>query len=66
MHETEKGIYSVDDYEYLWIVCAACNERVKVAKNKGNRWIPFDFLPGFLMEHSGCSVDNIYIELEND
>jgi hypothetical protein len=64
MHETEKGIHSVDEHEYLWIVCTACNERVKVAKNKGSYWSTFDFLPDFLIEHGGCSADNIHIELE--
>ena len=56
------------DKEYLCIKCLECEERggdpvhvVKLAKNKGNYFAPFDFLSDFLLDHSGCPTDKIVL-----
>lgn len=52
----------LNDCEYVWIKCTECNDRVKVAKNKGSYFSVFDFLKEFFILHSGCGVDNIVLE----
>ena len=46
-----------NDFEYCWMKCSVCKEKVKIAKNKGNYWATFDskWIEEFLLQHGGCS-----------
>lgn len=53
----------IEKYEYLYLQCIKCNDRVKLAKNKGASWKEFETnLSYFLMNHSECDVKKIKIE----
>jgi len=42
---------SIKGQEYLYIKCTRCNERVKLAQNKGSDWMTYNFLYDFALEH---------------
>lgn len=54
------------EYEYLYIKCLKCNERVKLAKNKGAYWKPYNFLYDFMIEHGAYDhkPEDIVLEWE--
>ena len=43
---------SATGQEYLYIKCTQCNERVKLAKNKGGYWKEYNFVYDFMIEHA--------------
>ena len=55
----------VNEVEYVWIKCRDCNDRVKVAKNKGAYFRPFDFLYDFFIMHSACNQEDIVLEFSD-
>jgi len=56
----------LNDYEYIWIKCIKCKDRVKVAKNKGSYFSTFNnFLRDFLIDHSDCDSDSIVLEISD-
>ena len=56
--------YAISDFEYMWIKCLKCDDRVKVAKFKGYPKL-FDFLSDFLTMHSGCDLKDIVLEFSD-
>ena len=55
------------DFEFLFIVCEQCGEKVKIGKNKGNHYTtdyPGEWLYDFLIEHSGCGINKIKLRWE--
>lgn len=50
------------NHEYLWISCKKCQERVKLAKNRGTpNWCCMEetgiWVEEFLREHGDCEID---------
>ena len=50
--------------EYIYLKCPKCNDRVKIARDKGSYWIDYDFLPDFLLQHKSCGVTKLILEFE--
>jgi len=41
--------------EYIWLCCTDCDDRVKIAQNKGNHWKEYPgFINEFLIKHIQC------------
>jgi hypothetical protein len=53
----------INNYEYLYIRCEECNERWKIAKNRGADWISYS-IDEFLIEHGSCNRNKIKVEFE--
>jgi hypothetical protein len=55
------------DHDYLYLKCSICQERVKLAKNKGAYWkTGYDpsWLADFLLLHADCK--GIVLEFTDD
>jgi len=62
------SIERVRDSEYLFIECVRCDDRVKLAKNKGascwKSWYDSSWLSDFLFKHESCPVECIIMRWE--
>jgi hypothetical protein len=57
----------VESAEYVFLVCKACGDKVKIAKNKGASWDQYnhaEWIADFLLTHSSCKQSDIEIRYE--
>jgi len=54
----------IDEFEYIYIKCDACDERAKLVKNKGASFVSFDFLQDFINDHCSCDSKKLVLEFE--
>lgn len=57
----------VESAECVFLVCKACGDKVKIAKNKGASWKQYnhaEWIADFLLKHSTCRQSDIEIKFE--
>lgn len=55
----------IKNIEYIYIKCGSCDERVKIAQNKGSYWKEYPkFIAEFLLDHSDCEVFDFVLNMD--